>query len=368
MKVLVFPYDPNPYQELLYRELTIKKAFLLKSLNNIRILQLILMIPFTIVYKFRDYKVFHIHWLYTFSYTTKLLPIEITQKLMERYFLMYIDIVCILGFKLIWTAHNIQPHNSIFCNQKKTMEKFYGKCDMIICHTEQAKQELKSLGVIEGKIIVIPHGNYIKWYENHITKVEARKKLAINKEEFVYLFLGNIRGYKGIDHLLESFLELSKTYRDMTLMIAGKIHEPAIINTIDGYRQLLLNKLKYCNEYIADDNIQTFMNAADIIVLPFKQITTSGSLLLAFSFGKAVICAKNTAFSHIPPRTCLFFEPSVKNDLQDKMASIYRDQTKIVELEHNAYKFALTLNWKTIAMDTMNVYISCLGRKTSLQD
>lgn len=41
--------------------------------------------------------------------------------------------------------------------------------------------------------------------------------------------------------------------------------------------------------YIPNDQIQYFINAADLIVLPFKKINNSGSLILALGFNKCVL-------------------------------------------------------------------------------
>jgi len=45
-------------------------------------------------------------------------------------------------------------------------------------------------------------------------------------------------------------------------------------------------------QFVPAKDVQLYMNAADVVVLPFKDILTSGSALLAMSFGKAVIAPR----------------------------------------------------------------------------
>ena len=41
--------------------------------------------------------------------------------------------------------------------------------------------------------------------------------------------------------------------------------------------------------YIPDAELQVWLRAADVVVLPFRDILTSGSAILALSFGRAVV-------------------------------------------------------------------------------
>ena len=43
------------------------------------------------------------------------------------------------------------------------------------------------------------------------------------------------------------------------------------------------------NRFVADDELQVFFNAADVMVLPFERIENSGSAILAMGFAKPII-------------------------------------------------------------------------------
>jgi glycosyltransferase involved in cell wall biosynthesis len=63
--------------------------------------------------------------------------------------------------------------------------------------------------------------------------------------------------------------------------------------------QLLGDGIKLNLNYLDDDQIQYFLNAADVVVLPYKKLTNSGVLFLAMSFGKPVICSDQGSASEI---------------------------------------------------------------------
>ena len=42
-------------------------------------------------------------------------------------------------------------------------------------------------------------------------------------------------------------------------------------------------------KFVDDDDVQAYMNASDVVVLPYKNVLTSGAALLALSFMKPVL-------------------------------------------------------------------------------
>lgn len=263
------PVPGNPYQTLLYEglsgcgvELFPEKIFYFKRLVRMR----------------GKVDVIHFHWLIDQTHSWKRF-VKFAARLFEAR---------ILGYRIVWTAHNMKSHF------EKTRGDFLARLLMarlssaIIVHGESVKKEVEDRFGVRGKIHVIPHGNYIGWYPNTITQGEARRKLGIKEDGFVYLFFGVIRGYKGVEELIDSFEKLEG---ENTLLIAGKPTNEEVRKSITektaGNKKILLNL-----DYIPTEDVQTYFNAADAVVLPYTRITTSGSLMLAFSFGKPVISVK----------------------------------------------------------------------------
>jgi glycosyltransferase involved in cell wall biosynthesis len=70
------------------------------------------------------------------------------------------------------------------------------------------------------------------------------------------------------------------------LLIVGKPLNQKIAKEINS---VVDNRITTVLEFIPDDDIQIYMNAADVVILPYTDILTSGAAILAMSFGKPVI-------------------------------------------------------------------------------
>ena len=176
--------------------------------------------------------------------------------------------------------------------QKKIARKIvFRYSDKIHVHNHYTKNLVEQRYSRKTGIYVIPHGNYIGYYSNSVSKSEARKRLNLNDENFVYLFLGLIRPYKGVEDLVDAFLKLSNT--NTRLLIAGRVFG---INNYESTNSNDLTKsncrIKLFLDFIPDEDIQVFLNACDVFVLPYKDITTSGAALFRYVVRKANYCTK----------------------------------------------------------------------------
>src|SRR5690606_21803496 len=146
----------------------------------------------------------------------------------------------------------------------------------------------KHYHVPKEKTVIIPHGHYVGIYTNKISKQQARQNLSIPANAFVFAFVGQIRPYKGIENLLISFTQITQAYPNAFLIIAGKTLLPYKKDQIKSMVSFL-NNVIIVEDFIEDNDLQLYFNAADFIVTPYTDILTSGSVLNAISFSKPVI-------------------------------------------------------------------------------
>ena len=111
------------------------------------------------------------------------------------------------------------------------------------------------------------------------------------------MFLGLIRPYKGVEDLIEAFLKISNS--NTRLLIAGRVF--GINNYESRLNELTKSncRIKLFLDFIPDEDIQVFLNACDIFVLPYKDITTSGAAFLAMSFGRPIIAPNISSFKEV---------------------------------------------------------------------
>jgi glycosyltransferase involved in cell wall biosynthesis len=136
---------------------------------------------------------------------------------------------------------------------------------------------------------VVPEGSYVNYYTNSTNREEARKRLKIEKDRKVLLYLGYIKPYKGISELLDEFQQSFQNEADTLLLIAGQVMDKNYFNSI---KERAGKQVQIFDRFIEDDELQYFMHAADIVILPFKKIENSGSVILAMGFEKPVIAPK----------------------------------------------------------------------------
>jgi glycosyltransferase involved in cell wall biosynthesis len=157
----------------------------------------------------------------------------------------------------------------------------------VIVHCDRARGLLAARFGRRRNVHVVPHPNFIGIYPNTVPADEARMRLGLAPHETVILFFGGIRPNKGIERLISAFSQLPG--KDLRLVIAGKPWPPP--EYVEGLLDLASRDLRVrlYPRFIADEEVQVFLNAANAVVLPFSKILTSGSAMLAMSFEKPVV-------------------------------------------------------------------------------
>lgn len=273
MKVLAFPKYGNTSNPFL---LNINKY--LENDKDLAIDEFHLIKPFI-----RRYDIFHIHWPDYFFVRSMLYTI-----LRVVYFLFIIGIFKVTNTKIIWTVHNLQPHNNYHPRLYRFVINIFTKSvHSIIVMSEESKRLIveKYPSLVDKKSHLIYHGLYDN-YENTVSKEKARKRLKIDSDKKVLLFFGRIDEYKNIPKLIDEFSKIEN--EKFILIIAGKIQNIELETEINS--KINSNRVITFFDFIQDKDVQYFFNAADLIVLPFKNILNSGSAILALSFKKPLLC------------------------------------------------------------------------------
>jgi glycosyltransferase involved in cell wall biosynthesis len=258
----------------------------------------------------------------------------------------------ILGLKIVWTAHNIMPHRRTY-----PFLDIIGRflitrlANAIIVHCEYAKMQLENKFRRKNRIYVIPHGSYIGMYSDDITRKQARTSLDVDKECFVYLSFGKMLAYKRIDYLVRSFIRMND--KNSRLFIAGQCpwdEQKRLKKICAGHAGI---KLEF--GFIPEEKVQIYFNAADVLVTPFSEILTSGSVILGLSFGLPIIApAKGCLVDLIDSGTGILFDTNERNGLLNAMLSIQKKN--IEDMGVRAYKLAETMSWLKIAHVTFDLY------------
>jgi len=195
--------------------------------------------------------------------------------------------------RLVITAHNALPHEPRPWHAA-FFTRWYRLADRIHVLSSHTRDRLVGeLGVAPEKLRLAPHGNYEGFVERHPVDAGAacRSSFEIPREARVVLFFGLIRPYKGVNRLLEAFELLAKA-EDLYLVIAGSA-EPAMARALDTAieRSEAKARIRLRPRFSTDPELAALIRMADIVVFPHSHVYQSGALLLAMSFGKAIIAS-----------------------------------------------------------------------------
>lgn len=206
-------------------------------------------------------------------------------------FAFWLDVLIvkyILSKKLVWTLHNLQHHEERPRKLERWISGFFARqCEKVRLLGEGIETEVcQRFGLERKKLVVIPEGSYIDWYPNNATQSESRSKLSIPQERRVWLYFGNLRPYKGVEDLIRAFKEIQPP--ETTLVIAGnpyhRSYAESLVQLADSEKNIRLDM-----QAVPDAELQYYFHMADLVVLPFRHVLNSGTVLLAMGFGKAIV-------------------------------------------------------------------------------
>lgn len=231
--------------------------------------------------------ILHLHWLH--PYLMGVGPITTAVKGLR----LMVELVLLrsLGVRIVWTVHNLLEHDRRAPRVEATCKHLILRLiDAGIVHCESAREAVietyRLPPRLKSKLSVIPHGHYIDWYPNDISRAEARADLDIPDSWTVFLFFGRIHPYKNVTELVRAFGEVDETRA--RLFIVG---QPSTTELADELREVNQRDERVRTDfgYVPDGAVQRYMKAADVVVLPYHDGLTSGAAILAASFERSII-------------------------------------------------------------------------------
>src|SRR5215831_3752508 len=190
-----------------------------------------------------------------------------------------------LGKKVVLTVHNVNTEkrdNKDSSFNRFTLRIQYRLADHLFVHTEKMKQELiDEFGVRSARISVIPLGINNFAPQTSLTPDEAKQRLGIRTDEKAILFFGRITPYKGLEILVEAFQKGLPQAGNYRLIIAGRPEEATEASYWFPIRDALQEDVRKGRvllraAHIPDEETELYFKAADVVVLPYRDIYQSG--------------------------------------------------------------------------------------------
>jgi beta-1,4-mannosyltransferase len=295
----------------------------------------------------------HFHWLDRAGGNFSLLP---SKLLWQLAIILIIFLGRLIHIKTVWTVHNLEAHN-----RATKSPIFYHlvsqSVSSLIAHSPSAISLISTTyDVSPHKIHFIPHGLYPQAFEVHQTSLD---QITHNCQPLRLIYFGSISPYKGIDLLVLALEQISRLLGDLSPHVT-------IIGRIDTSRYPeLFQQLKNCanvtivSEFVEHTNLNCYISNADLIVLPFRDTLTSGSLIYALSSAKPVLIADISSLAYyLSPDFSFKFVPGSVDSLVSKLYYICRNYSRqsLQLMGQSARAFASKLDWYCIAINTSKLY------------
>jgi glycosyltransferase involved in cell wall biosynthesis len=171
---------------------------------------------------------------------------------------------------------------------------------------------------------------------------------------------------KGLDVLIDAFALSLKQKKNAKLLIAGipwKVGFDSFQQQItnNGIEEQCILRLNYHPNEIKPD----YFAAADIVVLPYREIFASGVLVNALHYGAAIICSDLPFFMEYVQheRDCLMFSTENAASLAALLSRAYDNPEMLEKLRSKAQITAnTTFDIKRIVRQTIDVYEQCISQ------
>jgi glycosyltransferase involved in cell wall biosynthesis len=197
------------------------------------------------------------------------------------------------GGRLVWTVHNVLPHETVHLEEEIEVSRILADhADLLhVLSDETVAAAAPHYRLDPDRLVCIPHSSYLGIYPDWISRAGARRRLGLEAGDRVMVTLGQIRPYKGLDGLLDYLEHEGARDPALRLLVAGSLGRhpdgPALEARLEAMPRVVAQPRR-----VRDDEVQVWLRAADLAVLPYLKVLNSGSFLLAESFGLPVVAPR----------------------------------------------------------------------------
>lgn len=196
------------------------------------------------------------------------------------------------------------------CSEKYA--EFYNYVKGVICVSTKNKQESINLGLTtEEKCVVIPNAIDSNKFKLQ-NKIECRKKLNISSSDFVVAFVGSFIERKGTCRVSDAITKLGDN--SIRSIFIGAGNQNPNCNGI-----IFKGKLQH-------DQITTYLNAADVFVLPTLAEGCCNAIIEAMACGLPII-SSDLSFNYdiLDKSNAILIDPMDVNAIREAICKLKND-------------------------------------------
>ena len=349
MKILAIPREGNnPYQALLYgemRRLGVRIHYL-GSLTPSHTLNLLLIPLELVARRITGARLVHLHWTYNFrlQYSDRF---PILRRVAQAWFILFLWTMKILRIRLVWTAHNVLPVLPVLASDLDVRRRIVNRSDLVIAHSRSTLVKLAELGIVPRNSAVIPIGPYTPTLSSTSLRVPG-----FGPGPRRFLFFGMVQAYKGVDNLLAAFAALPADLGGQ-LAIVGECDDSSLRTELTAVVTSIARDVRLRLERVPDGEVSQLLEGADVVVLPYRQITTSSSAMLALSHGRPLVVPDLPGLAELPDDAVVRYDGTVEGLTGALAGLILADASVLSKMSAAAHSYCSAINWSAIAQTTV---------------
>jgi glycosyltransferase involved in cell wall biosynthesis len=299
-----------------------------------------------------DIDLVHFQWLPLLDLT----PVE----------LKVVEFIQQQGTPVAYTVHNVLPHDSDGEeSERRRFEQVYRSVDTLVCHTKTSRRRLvEEFGIAPSKIWHIPHGPLGYVQDSSEENARVADVLDVDPQSPLAVMFGVIRPYKGYDFLLRAWPKVVQSVEAAQLAIVGQADDLAqetIEFLVDDLGVDATVSRVY--RYVSEKELHSVIQAADVLVYPYRDITQSGALFTGMSAGKAIVATDVGGFPETlrDEETGCIVEFGNQHQLATVLANLLTDPNRREKLGEAVRRDLETrFSWEEIARQTAECYQSTM--------
>jgi glycosyltransferase involved in cell wall biosynthesis len=232
----------------------------------------------------------------------------------------------------------------------------------VIAVTREEVGQYKSMGVSEDKIEIVPHGVDLSEFDDLPRKGEFRRKYGLNDDK-VILYLGRIDKIKGLDLLVKSFADLSKTAVGIRLVIVGP--DSGYLSDL----KRLVSDLRigdtvvFTGPLFGPDKLKAYVDA-DVYVLPSSYEIFGITVLEACACGTPVVITDRCGIAEAIKGQAGLVVAYKREALQQALEAMLSDERMRLDFGRRGRLLVQErYNWARIAGQIESIYRSLLSNQ-----
>ena len=243
----------------------------------------------------------------------------------------------------------------------RQFNEIYNHFDLLFVHDRiNYDLFLELYDIPAERVTDIPHGAneiMLEMSPSH-TPDELRAEYGLAADTPTVLFFGTLTKYKGIEDLIQAFPKVSRE-TGAKLIIAGfpaKDIDPDELKATA--KQLgIENDIIWYLDYMPNEQVVPLMQMTDIVALPYRAITQSGILQIAYACGKPVVATEVGGLGDAIEQGASGYLTEAGNleAFADALIALLKDDDLRAKMSQRALELADSkYSWRSVAKRVLN--------------